>query len=455
MLIRFVLNNFLSFGQEREFNMLPYERYGKLLHHKYDLGGVEVLKLAAIYGANAAGKSNLIKGLGFLYEMIQLEQIPINIHGWTFELNDDLDSQPFSIAIEFKTENHTFVYAVKLRNGTIEVEELYESGLGKVNDQLIYERTTRAEGHSINFKESFYGSEKNKLLQELLEKSLLRKNKPALKFLSTLGVNELSEINEAVHWFEHTLHIVTPEQPARALAYFFDRDENLLLFANDVMKSYDLGVDGVYVAKSGLEDFFAQDETGKVSEIKDHLSKAGTGVVTMSDSSGNEYTFIEEERGSISVHQLQIEHSSATQKSKLFSLDQESDGSKRLAHFAPVFYDIINKPVVYIIDEIERSLHPSLTKALIHKFGQDAHTMGQLIFTTHDSNLLDQSILRRDEIWFAEKDQSGQTDLYSLSKFREHHTIDIQRGYLNGRYGGIPFTGNLEALNWHEYDPAT
>lgn len=77
--------------------------------------------------------------------------------------------------------------------------------------------------------------------------------------------------------------------------------------------------------------------------------------------------------------------------------------------------------------------------------------MGQLIFTTHESNLLDQELFRQDEIWFAEKNQDGATDLYSLSDFKEHKTIDIRKGYLTGRYGSIPFLGNLKDLNWHEY----
>ena len=76
----------------------------------------------------------------------------------------------------------------------------------------------------------------------------------------------------------------------------------------------------------------------------------------------------------------------------------------------------------------------------------------QIIFTTHESNLLDLEIFRQDEIWFAEKKQTGSTDLYALSDFKEHNTIDIRKGYLNGRYGSIPFLANLQDLNWHKYD---
>ena len=80
--------------------------------------------------------------------------------------------------------------------------------------------------------------------------------------------------------------------------------------------------------------------------------------------------------------------------------------------------------------------------------------LGQLILSTHESNLLDQNIFRPDEIWFAEKNKEGATELYALSEFKEHHTIDIRKGYLNGRYGGIPFLGNLKDLNWKKYAKA-
>ena len=91
-----------------------------------------------------------------------------------------------------------------------------------------------------------------------------------------------------------------------------------------------------------------------------------------------------------------------------------------------------------------------IVKELVSKFSFDNKTKGQLIFSTHESNLLDQEILRTDEIWFAEKNTNGATRLYSLSDFKEHNTIDIRKGYLNGRYGAIPFLGNLKDLNWHK-----
>ncbi|MBK6622688.1 MAG: ATP-binding protein [Saprospirales bacterium] len=127
---------------------------------------------------------------------------------------------------------------------------------------------------------------------------------------------------------------------------------------------------------------------------------------------------------------------------------------RRLLDYLPALYSVIHSPKVYLIDEIERSIHPLLIKELARKFSHNESTSGQLIFTTHESILLDQDIFRPDEIWFAEKKKDGATEIHALSEFKEHHTIDIRKGYLNGRYGAIPFLGNLKDLKWEEYAEA-
>jgi AAA15 family ATPase/GTPase len=125
-----------------------------------------------------------------------------------------------------------------------------------------------------------------------------------------------------------------------------------------------------------------------------------------------------------------------------------------LLEYIPALSFLINTDATFVIDEIERSVHPLIIKELIAKFSEDQDTKGQLIFSTHESNLLDQDIFRTDEIWFAEKNNAGASKLYSLSDFKEHNTIDIRKGYLNGRYGAVPFLGNLEDLNWNKYSDA-
>ena len=134
-----------------------------------------------------------------------------------------------------------------------------------------------------------------------------------------------------------------------------------------------------------------------------------------------------------------------------FELYEETEGTQRLLDFIPALYAVLFENSVVIIDEIDKSIHPHLSKSLVAKVMGDRRTNGQLIFTTHESNLLDLDIFRQDEIWFAEKDKTGETHLYSMSEFKPRYDLDVRKGYLNGRFGAIAFLGNLVDLKWEEY----
>lgn len=177
------------------------------------------------------------------------------------------------------------------------------------------------------------------------------------------------------------------------------------------------------------------------------MSQSLNKVALFPTQDGDNVVVVEEE-GSLYVKQLKTEHLDSQGNSIEFDLMEESDGSIRLIDYLPVLEDVYNRDITYIIDEIERSIHPLLIKEVISKFSADTNTKGQLIFSTHESNLLDLSIFRQDEIWFVEKNHSQSTDLYSLSDFKEHNTLDIRKRYLAGRYGSIPFLANLSDLNW-------
>jgi len=133
-------------------------------------------------------------------------------------------------------------------------------------------------------------------------------------------------------------------------------------------------------------------------------------------------------------------------------LQEESDGTQRLLDLIPVFYAILNSDITFIIDEIDQSLHPSLLYTLVKKIMDNDATKGQLVFTTHEANLLDLNIFRQDEIWFAEKNKSGATQLYSLSDYKPRYDLNIRKGYLKGRFGAIPFLGDLKKQNREKDD---
>ncbi len=452
MLIRFVIENLFSFGERKEFTTIPNTRLKTLEHHKYNDCGFNILKIASIYGANGAGKSNLIKSLELFQKLVIREKIPFRLKDSKFKFHGSSDNKSQVFAIEFIQENIAFYYGIVLNDGRIETEELYLSGLGKKEDSLIYERKTdKNNTTNILFLKEFENDEKSQILKSILLEEFVKPDEPILKLLSNRDNKFLRNVKIAFRWFEDTLQIITPESKPRALAHKIDIDKEFKKYAKDLMCSFNIGITDLTSDKKDLKEFFGEDNIKELDRFTKEVEDSPNKMIGLRSNKGDEIIIVKES-GNIWVKTLKVGHVGKRNKSVLFSLDEESDGTVRLLDFVPAFKSVISTPKVYFIDEIERSIHPLLIKELVQKFSLDSVTKGQLIFTTHESNLLDQEIFRQDEIWFVEKNKDGSTDLYSLNDFKEHKTIDIQKGYLNGRYGSIPFLGNLQDLNWHMYD---
>lgn len=452
MLLRFVIKNVFSFGDQKEFNTLPNKRLKTLRHHIYNLAEFDFLKLSSIYGANGAGKSNLIKGLDLLQSLILLDNEHVKYLDTTFKFNSENDSKDQLFAVEFIEQNKPFYFAMIVNRGRIVQEELYISGLGKGKDQLIYERKTDPERNTtMQFTEEFEQDEKNRLLKMVLIEELVKYNEPVMKMLANRDNKHLAIIKTAYNWFDKTLQIITPDAKVSILPHKLDIDKQFGAYVKQMMCSFNLGVSDIKTEKKGLEDFFGIENRAQLDDLRKEMKDKPDRVLSLRDKPGNEIVIVNE-NDNIVVKYVTIGHSGKGDQSVYFEMREESDGTRRMLDYIPALRSIVFSPRVIIVDEIERSIHPLLIKELVQKFSLDERTKGQLIFTTHESQLLDQSIFRQDEIWFAEKDSNGSTDIYSLNDFKEHKTIDIEKGYLSGRYGSIPFLGNLTDLNWHEYD---
>ena len=451
MLIRFVVDNVFSFGSQKEFNTLPNKRLKTLNSHKYNIDGFELLKMSSIYGANGAGKSNLVKSLSLFQSLVVNEEIPYELKDTQFKFKREDDSKKQTFAIEFFQESTPFYYGIELIENIIMTEELYISGLGQSKDILLFERKTDIEEKTtIKFPEEFEKDDKSVLLKDILLEEFVKPNEPVLKLLANRDNKFLKDSKKAFCWFNETLQIITPKSKPVALAHRIDKEKKFKKYAQDLMISFNVGITSLKSEKKKIKDFFGEDNQDEVDNLIKKVEDSPKKMIGMRMTSGDELIVVKED-GEVWVKKLKIEHKT-NQEKVMFDLDEESDGTIRLLDFVPAFQSVIKEAKVYVVDEIERSIHPLLIKELVRKFSEDTNTKGQLIFTTHESNLLDQELFRQDEIWFAEKDLNGITDLYSLSDFKEHKTIDIRKGYLNGRYGSIPFLGNLKDLKWHQYD---
>lgn len=445
MLIRFVVSNFLSFDEEREFNMLA----GSLKthkHHVYNTGKVDVLKAAAIYGANGAGKSNLIKAIEFLQETVQDGGISKSVNDKKFKLNLANKRKPVTFEIEFSIEKKLFAYGVSFNNNEVVEEWLYESGV-TTEDKLIFERIISKSGSpSIKVADKYRKTQKQKFLIELMEESLLKPGELLLGKSKELKIEEIASIRNKI---ENSIIIIHPRSKFEGLVPQLGSSNKFNDFANGLLKTFDTGVSELAIETIDFDKFFGEDDENEKKDIIDVLNNGNSFLYK----TNNGEVFITKEKEKYIVKKVVANHLNSEGHPIAFDLTEESDGTQRLLDFIPAFDAILQADTAVIIDEIDQSLHPALLKALVHKIMDNEDTKGQLIFTTHESNLLDLDIFRQDEIWFVEKERiTGSTQLYSLIDYKPRYDLDIRKGYLKGRFGAIPFLAKLEDLKWQPHD---
>jgi AAA15 family ATPase/GTPase len=452
MLIRLLVKNLFSFKELTEFNMLP-GRFNRMPYHVYELNNIELLKLNAMYGANGAGKSNLIKSLALLRQFVETGNLPIEFLIETFKFNKESRLQDVFVGVEFIKEEVPYYYGITINQGIIVEEELQISGLGKKDDYTLFLRTDQ-EGEKnleLTFSKEVMDDKEASVFPFFLKNEILERNQPVLFHMASRKNKVFDQFKKALQWFTHDLIPVMPNARHSDLTIHLEGNPGFYQFASDVMQALNTGIKSINVDTIPIEEFFGEDDKQQAERITAEL-KANPEKIRPFLTAHEEILFVLRQNRVV-AKSLYFLHDTDGGIAK-FTAAEESDGTRRLLDYLPAFYAAIKSKQVYIIDEIERSIHPLLIKELISKFSHDQSTHGQLIFSTHESNLLDQEIFRPDEIWFAEKNKEGATEVYSLSEFKEHHTLDIRKGYLNGRYGGIPFLGNLKDLNWEKYAEA-
>lgn len=448
MLLRVVIENFRSYGQETEFNMLPsssVRRYDWHVHTRNK--GANVLRTAVIYGANGAGKSCLIKALARLQEMVIIGSLPPLYMRDANKFNDP--EKPVSIEIEFGTDDNQYSYGVSYKDNVCVEEWLYSTVRTPVR---IFERKWNAKTGKAKIELEAKKKEeaKSKMLVSLLEDNLLKDNE---LLLSKQDVLKNKFITDAYDWITQKLQVIYPQ--TRSTSIFDNRysDDTFKEQSEKLLSALDLGISALTLKDEDVESFKLRiaewpELIRSIDRIIRRLSKSPEGKNEAFIDSGVFTVSIRREGDKYYARRVQAQHEV---KNTLydFELKEESDGTQRVFDFVPMVQNVKSKDYTYVIDEIDRSLHPTLVRALVSKIVTDKNMKGQLIFTTHDAGLLDGKIFRNDEIWFAEKDRETQnTHLYTLDEFKPRADLDIEKGYLNGRFGAIPFLAKLNELNW-------
>lgn len=443
MLIRFQVKNLYSFEEETEFNLLTNDSE-HLPHHKKHCNGVDFLRLSAIYGANASGKSNFVRAIGLLQNIVKKGKIIDEVSDYKFKLSGEALTKPISLAIELLSNSKMYYYTLTFDQKKILNETLVETFKDK-EVRIVFERSLTNERQEIPFIESEVKNEKERMFLELLSDKLLSKDELLLTFLTQKYPNEYADIDNVFEWFSDVLIVLNSNFKIRGIAHKFDTDDSTTMFANAFIPTLGTGIQKIDIQKREIVG-----QGNEMNYLKDNIKNDQEQLFTNTNpDTGEEITFVMEENDKIFAKRIFTEHLDKEGHKVFFPFGWESDGTKRLLEYTPLINGVINAEVVFVVDEIERSIHPMMIKELIRKISSDTSAQGQLIFTTHESCLLDQEILRTDEIWFTQKDKGGATHMYSLSDFNISNTANIEDGYLNGRYGGIPFLSNLKELNWH------
>ena len=434
MLLRVILKNFLSFKDEVQFDMFPNLKRTSLSHHISTLNGkLPVLKMASVYGSNGAGKSNLLKGVNFL-KALALNRNFLDketIGKYFFALQENSGSGSFELTIEFVTKSGVpFIYAVEITNNGISFETLQISGLGSTENQPIFTRNQGQIQYALD-----PSDEIKEMILGWTEK---------FPFASLLTINNDmpvladNNINIARQWFDEELTIIGLHSFNPALIGIFKNDKEISHFASELFKVIDLGIDGVKVETENFEDWASTHSNSHLPV--DQLRRMRSGVLSEVVDFRNTRD-ISVEDGVQKISQMMFRQFGENGFFKDMDIQAQSDGTVRLLSLVPALYDAMKLNKTVLIDEIDHSIHPHLVRELIRYFSKQ-ETNGQLIFTTHQTCLLNQEFLRTDEVWMVEK-KCGNSHIYSLNDFKIHNTINIENGYLEGRYGAIPFVGEL------------
>ena len=411
MILEFSVKNFLSFKEKVTFSMIANSN--KELNDNYvEIGGNKVLKSAAVYGANASGKSNLFKILTLVVLMLRSSNsVDINAKLPLIPFKRDKGSvnKPSEFEIKFILDETRYVYGFIADKDKIYDEYLYYYPNGR--ETKIFDRT--------NINEYSYTQKDEKILREIETKNAQNKF-----FLATATNWNFDKTKAAYNFLTNGIGTCNNLEILKNMAYkmYETNPDYLKDFAIDFLQKADFNIEDYQISQIDVPGEF-------LTAIPEFITK------TLPDKP--------------KAYQVLFKHKNSD---NYLSIDEESLGTQMIFAFIPFLADSLKNKKVLIIDELDKSLHPFLVQYIVEIFNDaEINKNGsQLIFNTHDTNLLDLNILRRDQIWFTEKNsETGESDLYSLSDFSVRKQENVEKGYMLGRYGAVPFIKNDFNL-WEE-----
>ncbi len=438
MLIGFKVKNFRSFNDMQHFSMVA-GKTRNFLDHIANINNLKILKFSSIYGANASGKSNLVLAIDLGKKML-LNNIQGLFSNQYFRINEKNKEIPSYFEYEIAKNNKLYSYGFEVNINKKEIVSEWLIDMTKNNQFVIFERDVIKKTIKTDLKIKDK-TDSNRF--DVCKSDILNNNK--IFFLTEMTrriqMNDVKtssfiDFENVFDFFLNDMQLVLPNQNREIKFNYFSQ------FKSDIkplLKMLGLDIDDLLECESNMseiKDRLSPSEynrlTSDINQLSNNVSKFDITlriencIYTISSNNKDE---------NLNVKVIKILH---TNSNTYFDTYEESDGTLRILELIDI---LLSNNKVFIIDEIDRSLHPSLTVRFVNCFLNLLKNRNiQLIITTHESRLLSYNVLRRDEVWFSEKRKDGSTKLYSLEQFKDDARFDrkIDKAYLDGRYGAVP-----------------
>ena len=428
MLIDFSVENWMSFRDKTTLSMIASaerqhgERVPRLAKYR-----TKALPVAAIYGGNASGKTNLFEALRFAHNMITAgvrpgELIPIR----PFRLDDKMAEKPSSFSFSLLVEGNIFEFSFAATRKVILEERLVK--VTSSSEKVLYDR----QGSHVDFHPSLAKDRRLQFVFEGTQDNQL--------FLTNTVFQKIPKFKPIYGWFREALVLIAPDARPGPYRMVSIGKDDLYAPISRALPLLDTGITRLSGEKIPLGSIEMPEEWETM--LQKELQEGMT-FYLKEDQNNGDHIIITREDSRLIARKLVTFHAMPDGVEIKFDAQEESEGVRRVMDLLPAFLSLMapKSRAVCVIDEIDRSLHTLLIRQLVEQYLSkcSGNTRSQLIMTTHDTHLMDQKLLRRDEIWVAERDVLGASSLVSFSEYKDvRYDKDIRKSYLQGRLGGIP-----------------
>ena len=440
MLIKISVENFKSFDQKEELSMISSSKMQGNKNHRIKIKQTQLLKNAVVYGANASGKSNLVAAFAFI-KTVLMEGLPVgsvndfcrgkednkireSVFELQFTVGDTFYAYGFSVILSQRKITEEWLYEL-MQDGGAHQLFLRKGGEAPVLGDAVSLSATEKNRFTV-YAEDIAENETHLFLAEMNRGKKYVKNSKLLFFIQAFG------------WIMNNIIVINPNVGiSNTEAYY---NEESLDNISKLIQTFDTGVTDIKTRKISIDEMSkmipAEVVQGIFAHLKAQMQLTNLPSIQMTwRVEGGFFNIRIKENAEPEITTLVLKHGKSAFD---FSFVEESDGTKRLFDLIDML--LTDRPdTVFVVDELERSLHPKLTEHFLQLF-MEAHDgiRMQLVFTTHEDTIMDQSLFRRDEIWFVERDADNASKIYSLDRFKERYDKKLSKAYLEGRYGAIP-----------------